>query len=197
MKKFFLISTTIHATMLFLLVGFSLQIKNRNYNIPTITVYLSSLQQNPHHCEKRFVSPPLQPEAYKAGDNLNKKHPNNTQKQNAQQKQIASQNKKYFARNDNHNNGQEKISDTITTLHNLIQNKIKHPTIPIYKNRRVHICFMLLPSGEIKSEKILQSSGIAILDQTALNGLKSISKTKAAKNLLKKPKEFTVPIEFL
>jgi len=175
MKKYLLTSISLHITLLIFAAIFGFWWGTKQNSINKIDVYLEGQK------ERNFYSKPYPLKKSSLGsDNTNFK--------------TASQ----IQKNQHAENNSQSSSQLTLFLHNLIQAQIKHPSTisPAFGGHKVYLSFTLFPDGHIENEKILQSSGIALLDQLALEGLSSLPKTTVAQKLLQHPEEFKAPKKF-
>jgi TonB family protein len=92
----------------------------------------------------------------------------------------------------------QQILQLVLYFHDLIQAQIEYPANihSFLGNKKVYLSFVLFPDGHIEDIKIVQSSGIVIFDRAVLDAVSSLPRVTIAQEILKKPKEFNVPIEF-
>ena len=104
--------------------------------------------------------------------------------------------------NNNQTLSPSNISNLKLLLYQLIQSRIQYPTTfpkstKEHSEKKIHVQFSLFPNGQIKSIKILKSSGHYLLDKAVINAISDISFISIPKGLLKQETKFIIDFVFL
>ena len=166
--------------------------KNQPYHVETY------LYKESQHMPKKTISYKKEKENIRE-NSLSLSPPKNTFSTN-----NSSSPKKPSKRNPNKNQtlSPSNTSNLKLLLYQLIQSRIQYPAAfpkSTRENgeRKIYVQFSLFPDGQIKSIKILKSSGHHLLDKTVISAISDISFISIPKGLLKQETKFTIDFVFL